>query len=227
MNAGNSEHKKAGSSMAAFLVQCAVVFAALLFVSGWYYGHAYFGVFGVGLTQLDIPITHYLAWIHPMIFEYWYISLPMLAITVISLVAAHEYLPPFVSASKYQWVRRLDRIVSDPNLLVLIGLFVLLIAFPRIAEKAGDDHGERDLYADTTTLPVADVTLRNPEGDSNVIIRLRGLGVTDGEYSLLGRHRGAIFIVPPQRRTAIGGEIPTVLILPEAVVASIRVRRGP
>jgi hypothetical protein len=41
------------------LLQGLTALTALLFLIGWSYGRAYYGAFGIGLNQLEIPFTSY------------------------------------------------------------------------------------------------------------------------------------------------------------------------
>ena len=72
---------------------------------------------------------------------------------------------------------------------------------------------------------VRDTSLKNPHGDETVLTRLRRIGIGDGvEYYLLGRHRGAYYVVPVRWRGGLPAlKSSRVIILGDEVVATVTI----
>lgn len=211
------------------ILQDLTALGALLFVTGWSYGRAYYGAFGIGLNQLEIPVTSYLAWVQPLILE-----APFRLLVVPALVySIRWWLPPlllWLSASKGAsrlricWEYLYHRVV-DPHVSFLLMLLFLFIYAPFAVKSIADKHADRDASQGTTSLPRVLLQLKTPQGEDRTFLdRLRRENISDVSYMFLGRHRQMSYLVPYRGWTGMN-EV-RVLVLPDALVGSIRVLEG-
>jgi hypothetical protein len=203
------------------LFEALAVVGAVLFVIGWSYGRAYYGAFGIGLNQLEIPPTSYLVWVQPLVYE-----VPIRLLVFPALLLSMRWWIP-VLLSRFLQTRLWHAITPyGPALGVLwIVLMLLFYCFyaPSVTSDIAAEHTARDAHQTTTTLPKVQIQLKTPEGENNELFldRLRRENISDGWYIFLGRHRGVYYLLP--YRGATGMNPIRVLILPEDVVATLRV----
>lgn len=212
-----------------FLLQAFTLVGALLFLIGWSYGRAYYGAFGIGLNQLEIPLTSYLAWVYPLIFE-----APIRLLLPPALVFSVRWWGPRLLL----WLSRIQKLaglswlcdhlhdrVVNPGVWTLVMLLFFFMYEPSAASRIADQHANRDSWQQTTTLPKVLLQLKVPDGeDRSFLDRLRRENISDGSYIFLGRHRQMYYLMP--YRGAAGTSEVRVLILPESVVRSLRVVEG-
>jgi hypothetical protein len=195
------------------LLQSLTALAALLFLIGWTYGHAYYGTLGIGLNQLEIPVTSYMVWCRTLMFEK-----PVVLLFLPGLLISLRWWLPWVLPDRWK------HIVPSVNPVVWILLVYLLVAIygPFVVNRLGHRHAERDAHQQTTTLPKIILQLKTPPGEDEYFLdTLREQNISDGAYIFLGQHRDVYYVMP--YRGALRVNQPLVVVLPRELIGTIQV----
>jgi hypothetical protein len=202
-----------------YLLELTALLTAVIFLTGWEYGHAYFSVFGVGLTQLDVTVPYFFVLAYrPLVAGY------SVLLVVAGLLFVLPRYPDLRRWFKRRWpsnpiVQQLPSIST--RTLMLLGVISLFLLLRPLVEPIGEQDAMRDLFAETTMLPAVSVTLK--ESEQALGVRLKKAGILEGQYYLLGHHKTSYYLVPPRRRSSISITPPLVIILPDERVAAVRI----
>jgi hypothetical protein len=193
------------------LGKAAIALGYLVFASGWSYIHAYYQVFGLGMKEINIPITDVLIFSIPVFKHSWISDLIMgtILFVIISLLI-FDKLPLLVRLA-----------------LGIVALVVGFLFLSRFSGTVGAENALRDLQEETTTLPNVQIVVDK----TNFKIDLSDPPFENGNFRFLLRANGMIYFFQPLSEAITETKnVPTrnirIYAVPESRVQEIRIERG-
>jgi len=192
-----------------------VVFAVPVYVAGWGFLYAYYQDFGLGVSDLDIPLYETLIYSFRPFFDK-----PIWTVCALAVIFVIGFI---LNSSSAKRLRR-----SPVREAVLLVLFVLsTYGFFRWGEWVGQEHANQDMMVDSSTLPFVAI-LVNAEAfrDGQDYLKF-----DKTEFKLLLHANKQYFFFRPLKRQGNGDLLSgtqnvEVYVIPDDKIRIVRVQRG-